>query len=99
MDSRKILEIEMTEVKDVMSKGSINREELREFSLPHNGINGISAESRRRFNPQWSGLKDLALLQLWCRWQLQLGSDPWSGICPEATKIEKRGGQGRTKDT
>ena len=28
-----------------------------------------------------SGLKDLALLQLQCRWQLQLGSDPWDSIC------------------
>ena len=26
-----------------------------------------------------SGFKDLALPQLWCRWQLQLGFDPWPG--------------------
>ena len=28
---------------------------------------------------QHSGLKDLAFPQLWHRWQLQLGSDPWPG--------------------
>ena len=33
---------------------------------------------RRRFNP-WLGLKDLVLLQLWCRSQLQLRFNPWPG--------------------
>ena len=28
---------------------------------------------------QCSGLKDPALLQLWCRLQLQLGFSPWPG--------------------
>ena len=39
---------------------------------------------------QWG--KDPALLQLWLRSQLLLGSDPWPGnsICLEAAKKEKR---------
>ena len=42
-----------------------------------------------RFYPQpaqW--VKDLVVLQLWCRSQLQLGSDPWprNSMCPGAAK-------------
>ena len=39
---------------------------------------------------QW--VNDLALLQLWPRWQLWLGSDPWPRyfICHRAAKKEKK---------
>ena len=38
---------------------------------------------------QW--VKDIALLLLWCRLQLWLGSDPWSGnsICQRKKKKKK----------
>ena len=55
-----------------------------EFPLWCNGIGGVSAGIPQ---PQ-GGLKDLALPQLVCRSQEQLGSDPWPGnsTCHRATK-------------
>ena len=45
-----------------------------EFLLWRNRIGGITLGHRLSPLAQW--VKDLALLQLWCRSQLQLGSDP-----------------------
>ena len=42
---------------------------------------------------QW--VKDLALLQLWCRSQLQLGLDPWPGNFPYAAGEARKGGKTR----
>jgi len=33
----------------------------------------------RAVSLQHSGLSDLVLPQMWCRWLLWLGSDPWPG--------------------
>ena len=40
----------------------------------------------------YSGIKDLALPQLWLRWRLWLRSDPWLGssICHRAAKTNKQ---------
>ena len=53
-----------------------------------NGISSILGALGRRFDPRPSTVKDLALLQLQLRLQLQLGSDPWprSSICLGAKK-------------
>ena len=37
----------------------------------------VTAEARVPRLARRSGLKDPALLQLWCRLHLQLGSSPW----------------------
>ena len=49
------------------SKGYVkNPKVTMEFPLWRNGINGVSAAPRNRFDHSWhSGLKDPALLQLW----------------------------------
>ena len=65
------------------------RKAEEEFLLWCNGISSISGTLGCRFDP-WPGTrgKDAALPQLWCRLQLQLGSDPWPGnsICLRVAK-------------
>ena len=39
----------------------------------------VAAEARVQSLAWCSGLKDLALPQLWCRWQLQVGFNLWPG--------------------
>lgn len=52
-----------------------------------------SAGTQVQFPSQAEWVKDLAMSQLWCRLQLLLGSDAWSGnsICHQvAQKREKK---------
>ena len=39
----------------------------------------VAVEGQVRYLAPCSGLKDLVLLQLWCRLQLWLGFGPWPG--------------------
>ena len=54
------------------------RKKLSEFPLWHMGLNGFSAAAgmRRLISRPAHWVKDLALLQLWCRSQLWLRFDP-----------------------
>ena len=64
----------------------ILKKKFREFLLWYNRIIGVSAW------PGHSRLKDLALLHLWQRFQLWLGSDHWprNSICCETGQPKKK---------
>ena len=70
----------------------IKKNEIPKFLLWCNRICDISAVPGYRFNPSAQLVKDLALLQLWWRSQLQLRSDPWprNSICYKMGKKNKK---------
>ena len=67
----------------------------KEFPLRHNGTASLCSA-----RTQISGLKDLALLQLWHSLQTRLRSDRWpsDSLCPGAGKKEKVRGRSRPWD-
>ena len=69
----------------------VKRTQVLECPLWCNRIGGISAAPGHRLDPQPGtvGYKDPALLLLWHRSQLCLGSDPWPGdsICHREAKF------------
>lgn len=65
-----------------------------EFPLWHNRICAVLGVLGHRFEARpGTGTKDPALPQLWHRWQLQLGSDPWPRELqmPRGSQKRKRG--------
>ena len=71
---------------------------MLEFLLWHRGLRTqlqwpqVATEVQVPSLAQCSGFKDPALLQLWCRLQLPLKSDPWPGnsMCHRATKMGEK---------
>ena len=80
-------------VKTESPRSTCSKSFTREFLLWCNRICSVSRAQGCGFDPspaQW--VKDPVLPQLWCRFQLRLGSDPWPGksICRKAAKRENK---------